>query len=71
MGGRSAPTQTRAQLTEIARCILGHERAAALAERLSERARHLSLVASTQLSDDDEPALRFVVPGPGGDDSAR
>jgi len=65
------PAPTRTQLAEIARCVLGHERAAALADRLSERAQHLSLVASMQLSVDDEPALLFAVEGPGGDDRAR
>lgn len=64
------PTPTPAQLVEIAQCVLGHERAAALAERISERARHISLVRSTQLSDDDEPALRFTVPSEWGDDRA-
>jgi hypothetical protein len=67
-GEYSMPNPTRAQLVEIAECVLGRERAAALSERLTERARHLSLVASADLPGTDEPGFGLAGLTPGGDD---
>ena len=51
----TAYEETRTRLVDMASCVLGPERAAALEPQLAERAWHLWLVDTFSLDDTDEP----------------